>query len=106
MTYTTANEAIAALSSVKATQADIIAFVKQLSVEASGSTTVLYSGTINGTPAWQIVNNLPADVRHIGKTMVGEVFDSDAFKIKVAEAFDLKISASSVPTFSHQGFVS
>jgi hypothetical protein len=43
MTFSNFQEAIDALSNVGANQADIIAFVKQLSVETSGSTTVLYS---------------------------------------------------------------
>lgn len=44
MTFTTDIEAFDALSKVKATQADIIAFVRQLSVDCSGQvklTTVL-----------------------------------------------------------------
>ncbi len=41
MTYQTVDEARAALSSVGSTKADIIAFVKQLSVQVSGTTTVL-----------------------------------------------------------------
>ncbi|MDD3610198.1 MAG: hypothetical protein PHI49_10660, partial [Halothiobacillaceae bacterium] len=89
MSYANAQEAISALSGTNATQADIIAFVRQLSVEASGTTTVLYSGDINGTPSWQIVDELPADVRHIGKTMAKTVLDSDEFKAKVAQAFGL-----------------
>lgn len=89
MTFATANDAIAALSSVNATQADIIAFVRQLSVDAPGSTTVLYSGDINGTPAWQIVKDMGNDVRRIDKTMAAEVLNSDDFKAKVAQAFGL-----------------
>jgi hypothetical protein len=51
MTFANAQEAITALSGVNATQADIIAFVRLLSVDVPGSTTALYSGDINGTPA-------------------------------------------------------
>ena len=47
MSYANANAAIQALSNIGATQADIIAFVRQLSEDAPGSTTVLYSGDIN-----------------------------------------------------------
>jgi hypothetical protein len=42
MSFTSFNEAIAALSSVEATQEGIIAFVRQLSVAAEGETTVLH----------------------------------------------------------------
>jgi hypothetical protein len=89
MSFANVQEAVAALSGVNATQADLITFVRQLSVDVPGSTTVLYSGDINGTPAWQIVDELPTDVRHIGKTMAAEVLNSDAFKAKVAQAFGL-----------------
>lgn len=57
MTYASYDDAIHALSNVGATQAEIIAFIRQLSVEASGSTTVLYSGDISGTPAWKSLIN-------------------------------------------------
>jgi hypothetical protein len=66
MTFASSQEAYVALSSVKATQADLIAFVRQLSVDAPGSLTVLYSGFIggtveipgSGTPAWQILKDM------------------------------------------------
>ncbi len=69
MTFSTFQDAIAERSKVNATQADLIAYVRQLSVDAEGSKTVLYSGYINGVEAYKIVNDLPTDVRHIGKTM-------------------------------------
>ena len=87
MTFANADEAIRAISNVGATQDEIIAFVRQLSVEASGSTTVLYSGQVSGANAWEIVESMGNDVRHVGKTMAAEVLDSDAFKAKVAQAF-------------------
>jgi hypothetical protein len=88
MSFANADAAIAALSNVNATQADIIAFVRQLSVDAPGSTTVLYSGDISGTPAWKIVEeSMGNEVRHIGKTMAKQVLDSEDFLKKVATAF-------------------
>lgn len=89
MSYANVNDAIQAISSIDATQADIISFVRQLSVEVSGSTTVLYAGSIENTPAWQIVESMGGDVRHIGRTMVAEVLNSDEFKAKVAQSFGL-----------------
>ena len=87
MTFATAQEAISALANVGSTQAEIIAFVEQLSVDASGSTTVLYSGDISGTAAWRIVEDMGGDVRHIGKTMMAEVLNSNEFTAKVAQTF-------------------
>jgi RTX calcium-binding nonapeptide repeat (4 copies) len=89
MSYTTLSQALGALSSVAATQDGITGYVRQLSVQASGSTTVLYAGSIQGTPAWQIVQSMGDDVRHIGKTLASEVLNSDAFKAKIAQAYGL-----------------
>ena len=89
MTFANTNAAIQELANVGANQSDIIRFVQQLSVEASGTTTVLYSGDIAaGTPAWKIVESMGNDVRHVGKTMAAEVLNSAEFKAKVAQAFD------------------
>jgi hypothetical protein len=76
MSFTSTQEAIAALSGINATQDDIIAFVRQLSVDAPGSTTVLYSGDINGTPAWEIVKVMGDDIRRIDNTMAADVLNS------------------------------
>jgi polygalacturonase len=72
MSYTNLTQALEALSSLAATQDGITAFVRQLSVEASGSTTVLYTGLVGDTPAWKFVGDMGDDVRHIGKTLAAE----------------------------------
>jgi len=89
MSFANLNEAIQSISSVGSTQAEIVAFVRQLSVEAPGSTTVLYAGRVENNQAWQIVESMGSDVRHIGKTMAAQVLNSDEFKAKVAQAFGL-----------------
>ena len=65
-------------------------------MEAAGSTTVLYSGDINETPAWRIVKEMGEDVRRIDKTMAAEVLSSDDFKAKVAQAFGLGADAGAL----------
>ena len=70
MTYSTYQDAIDALTNVGATQTEIINFVRQLSVEAQGSTTVLYSGDLSGTPAWEVVSQMGDDVRHISSGLI------------------------------------
>lgn len=91
MSYVNYEEAISALSNVNSTQGDIIAYVQQLSVDAPGSVTVLYSGDISGIPAWKIVATMGSDVRRIDKTLAATVINSSEFKLKVAQAFGLTL---------------
>jgi hypothetical protein len=74
MTYTTMTDALAALETVEPDESAIINFVRQLSVDAKGSTTVLYSNTIggpNGTQSWMIVGDMQ-DVRRIDDTLAAK----------------------------------
>ncbi|NUP87083.1 MAG: hypothetical protein HUU30_15205, partial [Burkholderiaceae bacterium] len=93
MTYTSVSEALTALSGVAASEADIIAFVRQLPVSASGTTTLLYSGVIDGTPAWKIVEDMSDDIRRIDKTVAYTVLNSEEFITKVAQAYGLTYEA-------------
>lgn len=97
MSFANEQAAIDALAAVSVDPADLagsqsrlLDFVKQLSVDAPGSKTVLYSGYIDGVHASEIINQMMGnpDVRLIDKTMAAEVLSSDAFKAKVAQAFN------------------
>ena len=91
MTYTTDVEAYEALAKVKATKADILAFVRQLSVDVglpSGTETVLYTGKIGDTDAYKFVNDMPDTVRKLDdRALATRVLKSDEFIKKVAQAF-------------------
>ena len=97
MTFTTDIEAYEALSKVKATQADILAFVRQLSVDVglpNNAETVLYTGKIGNTDAYNFVNNMPVTVRKLDdRALATRILKSNAFKAKVAEAFGVTPSA-------------
>jgi hypothetical protein len=91
MTYTTDAEAYGALAKVKATQAELIAFVRQLSVDVGlprGTESVLYTGKIGDTNAYQFVNDMPDMVRKLdNRALAVRVLNSNAFIQKVAQAF-------------------
>ena len=89
MTYTTDVEAYEALAKVKATKADILAFVRQLSVDVglpSGTETVLYTGKIGDTDAYKFVNDMPDTVRKLDdRALATRVLKSDEFIKKPAD---------------------
>lgn len=98
MTYNTMDQVSGALSALTSTgdqlKADLLNLISQVSVHAEGSVTVLYSGKVEGTNAWEIVNQMIAegrDVRAIQKTLAAQVLNHDDFRAKVAVAFGLDV---------------
>jgi Ca2+-binding RTX toxin-like protein len=98
MAYNTLNEALTALSTFTSTgdalKADLLNLVKQVSVDAQGTVTVLYSGNIgvNGPYSGNVVKAMldsGQDIRVIDKTVTREFLNSEEFLVKVADAFGI-----------------
>ena len=98
MAYDTLGEALEALatltSSGDALKADLLNLVKQVSVEAEGAVTVLYSGKVDGVGSGDIIKAMLAngeDVRVLDESAAGTFLKSAQFRAKVAEAFGITL---------------
>jgi hypothetical protein len=109
--YNTLDEAKAALSALTSTgdalKADLANLVRQVSVQAQSvnpdATTVLYSGMIGDVASWEIVDSMKDDssVRTVDKTIAADLLNSEDFKLKVLDAFDLSEAAFDAASPTH-----
>ncbi|MEO0444292.1 MAG: hypothetical protein AAFZ92_11245, partial [Pseudomonadota bacterium] len=79
--------------------------VRQVSIEANGATTVLYSGKLaDGTSTANVVESMindGQDVRVIDNTAAANFLESDEFLSKVGESYGISLEQMQNPGFSH-----
>ena len=80
---TQAKAALASLVSGSYTTNDLLNLARQVDISATGSVTILYSGTVNGEAAYLIAKEMAedSDIRVIDKTQAAKFLQSDEFMI-------------------------
>ncbi len=101
----TLNEALGVLNSLPETTSALMSLIEQVSVESTGSVTVLYSGKINdnihSTDVVEDMLSRGMDVRVINKTAAADLLVSDQFLSKVGNIYGLTLEQMRDPVFSH-----
>ncbi|MCP5428909.1 MAG: hypothetical protein H6962_01350 [Chromatiaceae bacterium] len=95
--YETLSDALDALSNLTSTgdllKSDLMNIIGQVSVQAEGAVTVLYSGGVAGGPgSSEIIENMlenDLDIRVVDESAAAKLIETDSFRRKVAEAFGI-----------------